>query len=50
MIPYKYEDNLEKLHHIYNQLDLITNYGWDSLVFNIKMVLVKLLIKNMLLS
>lgn len=36
MIPYKYEDNLEKVNHIYNQLDLITNYGWDSLVFNIK--------------
>lgn len=36
MIPYKYEDNLEKVNHIYNQLDLITNYALDSLVFNIK--------------
>ena len=36
MIPLNYEDNLEKVKHIVNQLDLITNHGMDSLVFNLK--------------
>ena len=36
MIPYKYEDNLQKVNHIYNQLDLIINRGMDSLIFNLK--------------
>lgn len=36
MIPYKYNDNIEKVKNIYNQLDLITNHGMDSLVFNLK--------------
>lgn len=34
--PRKYQDNLEKVDHIVNQLDLIVNYGMDSLVFNLK--------------
>lgn len=36
MIPYKYNDNLEKVNHICNQLDLITHHGMDSLIFNLK--------------
>lgn len=36
MINFNYNDNMEKVKHIYNQLDLITNHGMDSLVFNIK--------------